>query len=309
MAAHYRVRLKLRGPVATPLHSGTLFGHLCWALRNLKGEASLTHWLKELPEAPLLISDAFPAGFLPRPLLKPARPPLMAGPAVERGERDKSVRRRAWIAVDDFLSIRGAVSETSLLELLASGPAEPADLVEHRMAHNTIDRITGTTPAVGGLYFMDEWWPGESSCGDRDIYIRTELSAEHLQELFEHTGEHGFGRDASLGRGRFSAGLELATDGLFSAAGNRRLSLSHGTLTPNMQEPRYRLHTHYGKVGSLYSTSERPFKYPITLLRPGATFQPSDGGPFGELLTQVHRDLPQVMHNAWHLAAPYSEVQ
>ena len=69
--ADYRVRLTLRGPLATPLHSGTLFGHLCWAWHYRDGETGLGRWLEGLADDPLLISDAFPAGYLPRPLLAP----------------------------------------------------------------------------------------------------------------------------------------------------------------------------------------------------------------------------------------------
>ena len=70
MPAH-RIRLRLCGPLATPLHSGTLFGHLCWAKRLREGEAALTDWLAALPESPLLLSDAVPHDHLPRPLLQP----------------------------------------------------------------------------------------------------------------------------------------------------------------------------------------------------------------------------------------------
>ena len=39
----HRVRLELTAPIGTPLASGTLFGHLCWAWRERHGEV-LTVW-------------------------------------------------------------------------------------------------------------------------------------------------------------------------------------------------------------------------------------------------------------------------
>jgi hypothetical protein len=43
-------------------------------------------------------------------------------------------------------------------------------------------------------------------------------------------------------------------------------------------------------------------------MRPGASFRPDGDGPWGALLDAVHRDLPQVRFNAWHLAVPYREA-
>ena len=93
----------------------------------------------------------------------------------------------------------------------------------------------------------------------------------------------------------------------FDYDGNRILSLSHGVLTANMAAPLYKLHTHYGKLGGLYAGGERsPFKYPLLLTRPGATFSPAAAGPFGELLTGVHPHHPEIHQNAWHLGLPFT---
>lgn len=311
----YRVRLRLQGPLATPLQSGTLFGHLCWALRWRDGEGALTDWLAALEDRPLLLSDAFPAGCLPRPLLAPAPLPEPRGGESRndfraRMEGDKALRKRAWIAVDDWLALRGNLNEARLMERLRASPApESARSERVRLAHNTIDRLTGTTPDSGGLYFMDETWHDPRQAAERDVYLRAELPAGEVEDLFRRVGESGFGRDAALGRGRFGVTVTAADPALFDHAGNRLLSLAHGLLTANMAEPRYKLHTHYGKLGGLYAGGARsPFKQPLSLLRPGATFAPADGGPFGALLAGVHPQHPEVRHHAWHLCLPYTET-
>jgi CRISPR-associated protein Csm4 len=89
------------------------------------------------------------------------------------------------------------------------------------------------------------------------------------------------------------------------------MSLSHGVLTGNMKDPRYRAHTHYGKLGGHFATgSFSPFKYPILMMRPGATFAPDGGGPFGELLDGVHHDklLSALRQHALHLPVYFTEV-
>ncbi len=323
MSAH-RIRLRLRGPLATPLHSGTLFGHLCWAKRLREGEAALTAWLAALPESLLLLSDALPRDCLPRPLLQPGdRPEPAAGESrqdfLQRLQQDKKLRKTAFIPVADFLELRVGLSEACLLARLRQRAAEWKQL-EHaqprrqsrslsltvRQAHNTIDRLTGTTPEAGGLYFMDEEWRW-GAAAELDVYAAGEIGSGELQALFDTVGEFGFGRDANLGRGRFSATVEPADPRLFDHDGNRRLSLSHGVLTANMAAPFYKLHTHYGKLGGLHAGGERsPFKHPLLLTRPGATFSPADAGPFGTLLAGTHPHHPEIRQNAWHLSLPFT---
>lgn len=69
-----KYKIKPISPVITPFMSDTFFGHFCWALAFHKGESYLTDFLKLYEDekiAPVLFSSAFPAGFLPRPVLPP----------------------------------------------------------------------------------------------------------------------------------------------------------------------------------------------------------------------------------------------
>ncbi|MBX6324001.1 MAG: hypothetical protein IRY94_19460 [Rhodospirillaceae bacterium] len=181
-----------------------------------------------------------------------------------------------------------------------------------RLAHNTIDRRRGTTPEEGGLYFVDEDWT-HAVCPRRDIYVRTAAPREEIEKRFAAIGEAGYGRDATWGRGRFAVEAVEAATALDAHAGSRRVSLSHGTITGNMADVRYRLVTHYGKLGQAMAAAGtrpcRPFKLPVVLTRPGATFRPAGPGPFGALLAGVHQDRPEVRHDARHVAIPYTEVE
>lgn len=307
--AEYRVRLTLESPFSTPMHSGTLFGHLCWAWSHLRSPKDLSQWLTGLSTDPFLISDAFPSGYLPRPLLRPRREAHITRldpETVRQLDQQKKTRKLEWIGLEAFLAVRSNIGAASL----SQHSAEPEKLIEHRVAHNTINRLTGTTPKEGGLYFADEFWIRDAGT-EWDVYVRTSLPDDWLSQLFGKVGEFGFGRDATLGRGRFSVRVDPAPQGLFQAPGRRRMSLSHGSLTLNMTDPRYRLHTHYGRAWGLngLSGSNSPFKRPLTLLRPGATFEPSDDGPYGELLTEVHPGRQEIVHNAWHLTVPFDQEE
>lgn len=307
----YKIRLRLESPLGTPLNSGTLFGHLCWALRETKGEQALLGWLEELPQRPFLISDGFPAGWLPRPLLAPAgRPELPAEPQKRREFLEGLKRRRKarWMRVEDFLRLRAALSRKALEE--AEAEPEEGFGKEEAAPHNSIDRRSGRTPEEGGLFFLEEFWP-RPQMAVWEVYVDGEVEAGWLRELFEHVGSCGFGRDASWGRGRFRVESLEREEQLFAFTGNRMMSLSHGALSRNMLEPRYRVECHLGRLGNFLAHSGRPFKYPLLLMRPGATFAPADEGPFGQWLEQVHGQAPlgmRIRHNAWHLPVAYNEV-
>ena len=306
----YRIRLTLLAPLGTKLTSGTLFGHLCWAVRDRDGEAGLTQWLGSQATAPWLISDGFPKGLLPRPLIRPsARRPSSASVharTLAEADDEKKRRRRAWLRVDDFLKLRGDLSEDRLLPHLVETPWHTE---EQRLAHNAIDRQTATTPESGGLFFVDEDWSFTEE-PSRDIYVRTAADVEEVRSLFGWIGGWGYGRDATWGRGRFTVDRVEPVPTLDAATGNRRLSLSHGTLTTNMRNARYKLAPHFGKVGSeMAARLTRPWKLPLLLVRPGTTFQPVDAGPFGELLAGVHQERADILHDARHLVVPFNEVE
>jgi CRISPR-associated protein Csm4 len=306
---YWRVKLQLESALMTPLHSGTLFGQLCWAYRALQGERELVHWLGRQEEEPLLISDAMPRDFLPRPLLAP----MGRSGTLSLGEMQdaKRLRKANWVRREDFGMLRRSMTEALLMARLKLCEAESATLLgAARRAHNRIDRMTGTTPKEGGLYFVDEAWPNEATgSGLLDVYVGSSLDESFLRKLFEFVGQWGFGRDASTGRGRWSCRVEPEAEEWFAGEGERRMSLSHGSLTANMEEPRYRLHVHYGKVGGGYGMTSNPFKFPLTLLRPGATFRPQESGPrrWGAMLREVHPEKPWIVHQAEHLTVGYTE--
>ncbi len=62
----YRFTLTSQSAMGTPLVGDTLFGQLCWAVRNRFGEARLTALLEGYTEQRpfMVVSDAFPQNFL-----------------------------------------------------------------------------------------------------------------------------------------------------------------------------------------------------------------------------------------------------
>ncbi len=71
----YKISVRLDSSVITPFHSDTLWGHICWALRYCYDEPKLIDFLNSYNSyrPPLIISNAFPKGYLPYPVLPPIK--------------------------------------------------------------------------------------------------------------------------------------------------------------------------------------------------------------------------------------------
>jgi len=313
---YYRIDVHPLGPMATDLVSGTLWGQIAWAVRYLEGEKALADWLVEQQERHWLVSSQMPAGMIPKPLLEACfNPPSDA--QLEQMQASKAVNKKAFISEPLFLKLRHRLSDENLVQALVEGcgagdePAAALDsiFIDVKEAHNRINRITGRTPSTGGLFFHDATFGAPNA--RMQVFIQTpEPCDQRLQGLLEHIGNNGFGANASTGSGTISFAIQRETS-LFEVGGTRAMSLFHGIITPNMARPRYKLHTHFGKLGGHFAVGGyRPFKYPILMVQPGATFRPEGSGPFGRLLDGVPHDpeLSCIRHHALHLPLAFTEV-
>ena len=233
----------------------------------------------------------------------------------------RATRKRGFIRREAFVSIRGRFSEETLGPHLVAVADRSASF-----AHNTIDRRTGSTPETGGLYFLKEDWSlsppdhyrskpvadGEVEAGpERDIYVDAPpQAAGDISRLLSALGETGYGRDANLGRGRWSVESVAEETELAAGPNGRLLSLSHGSAEPDMDDLRCRLATHYGKAGPDVAVSDgtSPFKKPLLLTQPGATFKGAAGRRYGALIRGVHPGRPEIVHNAFHVVIPFAEA-
>ena len=92
----HRATIALHTPLGTPLAGDTLFGQLCWALRDAAGSDALGKALEGYTQGKpwLVVSDGFPAGCLPRPTLpqvfEPERKPEERKAAKKKAAATKS---------------------------------------------------------------------------------------------------------------------------------------------------------------------------------------------------------------------------
>ncbi|MEF3193035.1 MAG: CRISPR-associated protein Csm7, partial [Halothiobacillaceae bacterium] len=180
----------------TPIKGDTLFGQLCWALRNRLGEARLVELLDGYTDGRpfAVVSDAMPVGHLPRPTL----PGHVFKPLADTDR--KAEKKRIWMPVEHLATpIADWLAHCRAAHELPGGEAQ-----SHPHPHNAIDRRTGTTGEGFAPYSLTRHWYSEGARLDLWIVLdEARLSIDELEQALADIGELGFGRDASIGLGRF----------------------------------------------------------------------------------------------------------
>jgi CRISPR-associated protein Csm4 len=287
-----RFILHPRTAFGTPLVGDTLFGQLCWTLRRHFGEEWLTERLAGYCEGRpfLVLSDAFPQGFLPLPTV-PAffwnEPPS----DVDR----KALKKKRWLSVEklepDFRAWQSRAcadaeaAQTVLqkyISLESRKGEERISLQElHAQPHNSINRATSTT-GEGNMFAPYEqaqyWFHPEMRLDLYAILDETRITAEEFGKALEDMGKSGYGRDASIGLGKFESKRDAAFSGLPHAA-NANAFLTLAPSAPQGQgfvqkRSFYHILTRFGRHGDVAVQFGNPFKRPLLLAKSGAVFCP-----------------------------------
>lgn len=264
-----RITLALRSPLGTPLAGDTLFGQVCHAAREAHGDAELTRLLDGYGTGQpwLVVGDGFPAGLLPRPTV----------PAISTPDERKAAKGKRWIPL--------AASTLPLRELLATAVNEQTAYgiapSHTRAHHNTLNRLTGTT-GTGEFAPYTAAQIHHATGQQIDLWCvldETRCSADRLRELLSNIGATGFGRDASIGLGKFEV---LNIDTAVSPA--PILANAYWTLGPCVPQGQcfdgersfWRMLTRFGRHGGALALSANPFKNPVLLAAAGAVLVPQD---------------------------------
>lgn len=303
MMEDYCINLELLSPSGTPWHSDTIFGHLCWQVVFGALDIGIDDFLSPFREGkpPFVLSDGFPAGYLPRPLL-PYNPMVVDN--IEQYEAVKKGLKAPYITVEDFLvACRGKKPTGKPLE----SPWEP-----HLTPHASLDRNRSNTGEESGFFETEsEVLKHETGL---EIYLRTELEwKEKVVSLLENCSKSGYGRDKSIGLGAFRL-KDIARVDIFQPFGDANGFVSLSSMVPSENDPieaRFRTRTKFGKLGEgIYLN---PFKRPLIQMEPGAAFL-TDGKLkpyYGRLVEDIAPGNERVVQNCYALAVPcrYAEIK
>ena len=280
----YKAAITPLSAFGTPPKGDTLFGQLCWALRNRLGEERLTRLLDGYTAGQpfAVLSDALPAGHLPRPVL----PGHWFNPLP--GDDRKAAKKRVWLPVEHVTApLANWLSHCRTATELPGGSAQ-----SHPHPHNAIDRRTGTTGDGFPPYNMGRQWygsQGKQTTTDTftlieaalDIYIvldEARLPAADLDSALHDIGELGFGRYAGIGLGRFRVDAFDAVVLPTQADANAWLTLAPCApqgLAWDAKRCFYTVFTRFGRHGDIGVHQGNPFKTPVLLANAGAALTPS----------------------------------
>jgi len=293
----YRIRLRLLSALGTPMHSDTLFGHLAWQVRHEEGEAGIRSFLEAFRgnRPPFILSDAFPAGLLPRPLLPAAPEPPGS---LESYSARRKARKATHMHADDFLAVvRGHPP---------AGPPLTDPWRRVQTPHAPVNRTTDTVGTDPGLYYTEETVPHGSP--PVDVYARALPPWERrLRDLFEALCRLGFGRDRSTGLGAIALESFEPWDA-FQPFDGADAFVSLSTMVPAAGDPtdgRWRVRVKCGALGECAGRG-MPFKRPLVQLLPGAVFRTA--GPlrpfYGRVVGGIAPAMPQAVQCCLAIAVP-----
>lgn len=272
----------------------TLFGQICWAIAERYGEAVLSGCLKDYANGKpfLVVSDAFSNGFVPMPCLPSDYWQINA--EIER----KALKKRQFIAIDCLRN------PPKLWQQNACDLSNKTLATTH--LHNTMNRQTGTTgDKEFAPYQTGEVW----FVGDLSVYLLLDenlLSADKLRQVLDDIAKTGYGRDASVGLGKFEIRAFEKSD-LFSQYNHGKDALSLSACCPqglgfDKDKSFYQIHSHFGRHGNIAVFAGNPFKKPVLMANTGAVFHRENGDcpPFiGQGVTGVSAVYQNAVHQGY----------
>lgn len=297
----YKAQLELASPLGTPLAADTLFGHICWAMAYQEGEEKLAEFLDKMDSEmpPLVLSDPFPAGKLPVPVL-----PLQHNSHdVKRQDQYKELKKAACIDTEYLTACITNMDLESIMQQLKK--QKELKLLKYPTPHNYVNRL-GAGTVEGGVFFTEDIYP-EACQTLYELYLFSEVyDAGQLRKIFNDALAGGYGRDKSTGRGVIKL-LEIKQAEL-PCAENPNAVMLLGPCAPAENDPVkgfWSIKAKAGKLGGHWAISEYPFKKTIMMLQAGSILITDKCKPFyGRMVHDIHETLPQVVHYGISLALP-----
>jgi len=290
-----RVELQILSPPATPWHSDTLFGHICWQVAQRGGDGAIREFLNPFinGEPPFVLSDGFPGGFLPMPLLGEIDYSSLSGYA-----ETKNRKNAQYISIQDFLKLR---TEPKTIPIDTNRSWEKKTIIR-----NQVDRNKGTA-IKEELFSTDVIVSSIDSDNKVDVYLLCQsLWEQKAIGLIKQVAEIGYGKDKSSGCGHFRLlGCFEADHLLKSDTAKGFVTLS--TYVPKQSDPtegRWRLRIKYGKLGE-GAGNGNPFKRPLLQIEPGAFFAANHiRSYYGRMVQNIAPSFPQAVQCGYTIALP-----
>ena len=291
----YRFLLRPLSAFGTPLAGDTLFGQLCWTLRHQLGNDRLIGLLQGYTNGQpfAIVSDALPGGHVPLPSV-----PSELWRKTPKADR-KLLKKKKWLPAGQLglqfdVWQTAAQSDTDVAAPLivkwatqvGDRDARGSSQTERAQPHNTINRQTGTTgEGQFAPYAMSQIWFHPAMRFDLYVVLdEARLSLVELTAALDAMGATGFGRDASVGLGKFERAGDTASNTWPPSVAAANSYLTLGPCAPQGQgycpvRSYYQVTTRFGRHGDAAVQSRNPFKSPVLLAKAGSVFWPEAMDP------------------------------
>lgn len=322
----YEITIQPTAGFGTPLKGDTLFGHICWQAAYDPGllEGGLEKQISAYPGKPFAVfSSAFPKlTDPPGYALKRPDVPLSLLFSYDKEDRAeqlkkiKSMKKKEWMRIDGELnpdfSEENFFTDRDISGKTASQITETDKfLIRFPQPHNTVNRLTQSTgPGAFAPYSQEisHYYPGTKLA----IFVLIDESATDIERIctaLKNVGRWGYGKDASIGMGRFALLGHKALPLPDTAGANACYTL--GPCVPDkdcFSSSCFTPFVRFGKHGDRGVLSKNPFKNPVVMADEGAVFKPKQGTeifkkPYlGQAVTGVSKSMPETVVQGY---APY----
>ncbi|RZB34203.1 MAG: CRISPR-associated protein Csm4 [Desulfobacteraceae bacterium Eth-SRB2] len=315
----YEIIIQPTSGFGTALKGDTIFGHFCWQagydseLLNGGIEKQINLYF-EKPFA--VFSSAMPVIEKDSNHYVFRRPHLPLS-MLFKGGKDKKERlkitkenkKRIWMINPKglYLNISSVnfIDDEELCHELSGSFTEVSEefMAVLSQPHNTINRLTGTTgTGMFAPYTRENYYFPIGSKLVLFVLIDTDATdIERIVKGLKRMGVWGFGRDASIGMGRFAVcsyeELKFPDDENASGCYTLAPSVPDSDL---FKKTYYNPFVRFGKHGDRLANGKNPFKNPIIMADEAAVFIPKDQSFFkkqyiGKALTHVSKTMPETV--------------
>ena len=310
----------------TSLKGDTLFGHFCWQVAYNPSliEGGLEQALSVYDHSPFAIfSSVFPIFKKEKTYYIFKRPeiplswmfPMDESSREEHYKNIKAYKMQKWMLLDSgmiidlansrFLNDRQlfeeAVSVTTAETWKIMEGTGVSNFISHfSQPHNTINRLTQTTGAGDFAPYAKEnffYYPE----AELALFVLLDENMIHIDRIIEglkNIGRFGFGRDASIGLGRF----EICKSNEIKIPDNGDANACYSLAPCVPEKDRFEKiyfspFIRYGKHGDRLANADNPFKNPVIMADEAAVLIPKNRSIFdkpyiGRAVTGVSKAEP-----------------
>lgn len=262
----YKIDIQPHGVFYTSIKGDMFFGMFCCTLADCLGNERLNLCLNGYAEnKPFIIfSDAFPKGFLPKPML-PIQYYKTDSKNIEiDAKKRKEFKRRNWLPIECLklptFQMKNEFKEVKFKQSFL----KTANRIEQKTNH-----------ASGGVYSAYTTEPIIYNM-PLSIYMavdESKISLEEIELIIKNIGMNGFGKKSSSGGGKFEVCGNIEEVEIQSCKHTKFMTLAPCVPQSeilNADECFYKIFVRFGRHGSKNALSENPFKKPVITMDTGA---------------------------------------